>query len=192
MELPLKADVYCTDGAYGKLIALVSRDDAPQITHLVVVGEGLPEQRRLVPFKYVAGADASKVQLNVARDHMLTMNPATQTVDVYEAVSEPVLDPTMSRDYEHVDEPHIQFAEQDLNPPGTVIIDDKTDVAARGGAVGKLSALMVQEGTGAVEGVVVHESLLHGGKSVTFPTSAIDHMNGPTVLLTMSKDEITA
>ena len=192
MELPLSADVYCTDGAYGKLIALVSRDDEPRITHLVVTGQEDHEQRRLVPFEHVAASDASKVQLDVTRDHMITMNPATQTTDIYEKMPEPVLDPMMTRSWEHVDHPDITHAEQDLIPPGTVMVDDKTDVSARGGAVGKLSALLVQQATGQIEGVVVHESLLHGGKSVTFPANAIDHMNGPTLLLTMHKDEIAA
>jgi len=192
VEIPLSADVYCTDGAYGKLVALVSRDDEPRITHLVVAGQSDAEPRRLVPFEHVAAADTSKVQLDVTRDHMVTMNPASQMTDIYEKMPEPVLDPTMLRSWEHVDHPQIQHAEEDLIPPGTVMIDEKTDVSARGGAVGKLSALLVQQATGQIEGVVVHESLLHGGKSVTFPANAIDRMNGPTVLLTMHKDEITA
>ncbi|MBC8077787.1 MAG: hypothetical protein H7Y32_17055 [Chloroflexales bacterium] len=192
MELPLSADVYCTDGTYGRLIGLVSRDDEPLITHLVVASESQPEQRRLVPLEHVAGADASKVQLNVSRDQMITMTTATQTTDIYEPMPEPALDPTLIRTFEHVDHPHIQYAEQELLPPGTVTIDDKTDVSARGGAVGKLSSLLLNDGTGAIEALTVHESGLLGGKSITFPASAIDHVNGPTILLAMSKDEITA
>jgi hypothetical protein len=192
VEIPLKAEVDCTDGSYGKLVGLVSRDDEPRITHLVVEGEGDRELRRLVPLEHVAGAGAGKVQLNVSRDHMITMTRASQTTDIYEPMPEPALDPLLLRAHEHVDHPKIEHAEQDLIPPGTVIVDEATDVSARGGAVGKLSSVLVNDGTGMVEGVVVHEASLLGGKSVRFPASAIDHMNGPTVLLTMHKDEITA
>lgn len=192
MELPLSADVYCTNGAYGRLVALLSRDDEPRITHVIVASGSQADQRRVVPLEHVAGADDKGVHLNVSSDQMITMTTATQMTDIYEPMPQPALDPTLSRAYEHVDHPKIEHAIQDLIPPGTVIVDDKTDVSARGGAVGKLSRVVVADGSGQIEAVVVHESLLHGGKSVSFPATAIDHMNGPTVLLTVSKDELAA
>lgn len=193
MHLPVNAQVYGRDGHLGHALKLIMNPVRKRVTHLVVKGEGLGGQERLVPIGAVTGTEAHRIILDCDKVQFKTYEPFTETkfieVDMttylnYEGWSSagwPYVTPVSSR----------YPVEVELVPPGELEVHRGMPVEASDGHVGRVDEFVVEPETGKIGHLVMRQGHVFGEKDVFVPVSAI-RTTDEHVRLKLSKHEVAA
>ena len=64
MDISVNAEVYCTDGHYGRSILIIVDPTNEKVTHLVVRENRFPHAQFLVPVDRVVNSKADSIELN--------------------------------------------------------------------------------------------------------------------------------
>ena len=198
-QIPVGAEVSCTDGVCGKSTYVLINPVTEKVTHLVVKENTLRHPEYEVPIDLVAAASTDIIVLRCTRDELQHMDPFVQTqyiqepmpvaaygggyaVGTYLIWPYAVGDTTM--EYVPVDQEQI--------PPGELAVRRGTRVEATDGTVGHVDEFVVNPGTGNITHLVMREGHLWGQKDVSIPISAIRETRDDRVVLNLNKEEITA
>jgi sporulation protein YlmC with PRC-barrel domain len=189
MDIPVNADVECTDGPCGRSTFVILNPTTDQLTHLVVKEQQSPHTERLVPIDQVEEATLDLIRLRCTRHELGQMEPFMETefirVTVPEYTSGPymawpyVIPKTVSRTVEHE---HI--------PVGELAVRRGARVEATDGHVGHVDEFMVNPSNGHITHLVLREGHLWGQKDVAIPVSEIGYIEEKTVYLTLDKHSI--
>jgi hypothetical protein len=87
MEIPLNAQVECTDGVCGRSIYVLINPVIDQVTHLVV-REGSSNTEYIVPVDVVSETIVDTIQLRCSKAELEKMDPFIKTEFVEEKVPE--------------------------------------------------------------------------------------------------------
>ena len=79
MEIPLQAQVECTDGVCGRSEYVLINPVVDQVTHLVVREASLPHTEYIVPVDVVSATVADTIQLRCTKAELEKMDPFVQT-----------------------------------------------------------------------------------------------------------------
>ena len=196
-EIPLKANVECTDGPCGKSAHLIVNPVSRQVTHLVVEDKHLPdESTRLVPIEHVTDTTHELIRLNCARAEVAQMEPFITTrfispemaqfpTDFYWSSLDPYMQPMVLPEIEGplpISEEHI--------PEGEKEIHRGMHVQATDGRIGQVDELMVEPESWRITHVVLRHGHLWGKKEVTLPLADIDRVTDDTVYLKIDKSTV--
>ncbi|MCL4506875.1 MAG: PRC-barrel domain-containing protein [Chloroflexi bacterium] len=202
IQIPVGAEVSCTDGVCGKSTYVLINPVTEKVTHFVVRENTLPHMEYVAPLELVAASSNDIIMLKCTRDELQRMDPfiVTQYID------EPthmvsygsgygsgygmgtyymwpyVIGDTMTR----------VGVEQEQIPPGEVAVRRGTSVVATDGAVGHVDEFVVHPDTGNITHLVMREGHLWGQKDVSIPISAVLRTGDDTVALNLNKQEIGA
>jgi sporulation protein YlmC with PRC-barrel domain len=197
MEIPLQAQVECTDGVCGLSVYVLIDPVSDQVTN-VVVKETSSNTEYIVPVDVVSATIADTIQLHCSKAELEKMSPFVQT----EFVQEKVLDyagyqggiPGMGS---HFYMPYVTSeirvpisAEHKQIPPGELAVHRGTRVEATDGYVGKVDEFVVNPETGHITYLVMREGHLWGRKDVIVPLSALADTGDDTVFLNIDKKQI--
>lgn len=188
-ELPVMAEVQCSDGLCGRVVSLVAREDPLQITHLVVEDGADPPTRRLVDIGDIVDTNPQRVAIKLSSADLSVAQSLTQTVMVAEEITTNMRSPSMG-DFTAVKEPRMMTIEQEQLPPGGVTVDNHTEVRSSEDSVGRLDMLLIERGSGLVTHLLIHESGLLNNKRLTIPAGAIDRFSGATIRLNLSHAQV--
>lgn len=189
-DIPLHAQVICTDGEAGKTSAIILNPTTSTISHLVVEVRKYADY--LVPLEKVAATTPDKVQLDCTLEELHAMQPFTRTHYVQEDVYD---DP----DYEGTQylAPYVTAVraaggpvEDESTPPGELAVHRGTDVYATDGHVGVLEEFVIEPESGRVTHLVLRKGHLWGRRDMVIPVSAIDRSAYDSLYLKLAKDEI--
>ena len=86
MEIPLNAQVECTDGVCGRSVYVLINPVIDQVTHLVVKEDSFPNTKYIVPVEYVTETIADTIRLRCSKVELEQMDPFVQTEFVQEKV----------------------------------------------------------------------------------------------------------
>jgi hypothetical protein len=202
MEIPLQAQVDCTDGVCGRSVSVLINPVNEQVTHLVVREDPSPNTEYIVPVDFVIETIADTIQLRCSKAELEKMDTFIKTTVIEKKV--PVTDLVYhggsygwgSQQYYmpyvtpertvKVSEEHMQI------PPGELAVQRGTRVEATDGYVGKVDEFMVNPENGHITHLVMREGHLWGKKDVIIPLSAMGEPRDDTVFLKLDKHQIEA
>jgi hypothetical protein len=202
MEIPLNAQVECTDGIVGRSVYVLINPVGKEVTHLVVRRDSPPNIEYTVPTDFVSETIANTIRLRCSKAELEKMEPFNKTVFIEERVPERVygygsgMNGIGSAFYMPYVTPDISMQvamEQQQIPPGELTVRRGTRVEATDGYVGHVDEFVVNPENCHITHLVLREGHLWGQKDVIIPLSALKSMDithEDAVVLNIDKHEI--
>jgi sporulation protein YlmC with PRC-barrel domain len=198
MEIPLQAQVECTDGVCGRSAYVLINPVVEEVTHLVVKETSSPYKEVIVPVDLVSATIAGTIQLRCSKTELEKLNPFVQTEfveevsDKYAGYGRPGYGITKYYLWPYVSpESTVQVRVEHLQiPPGELAVRRGTRVEATDGYVGHVDEFVVNSENGRITHMVMREGHLWGDKDVIIPLSAMGETREDTVLLKLDKYQI--
>ena len=196
MEIPLTAQVNCTDGVYGRSAYVLMNPILDQITHLVVKTDASPHTEFIVPIDVVSATTADTIELQCSKAALEKMNPFVQTRFIEEPVTEQILPGSYGLGnyyyWPYVSSErtiHVPVEDRQI-PLGEVAVQRGTRVEATDGYVGKIDEFLVSPQGGHITHLIMREGHLWGQKDVTIPISAMGKTGEEVMHLNLTKHQI--
>jgi hypothetical protein len=198
MEIPLQAQVECTDGVCGRSVYVLVNPVAEKVTHMVVREDASPYTEYIVPVETVSATIVDTIQLRCSKAELKKMDPFIQTEFIQEKIVDyagyrggmygagSYLMPYVTSDEISVLVP----TEHQQIPPGELAVHRGTRVEAKDGYVGKVDEFVVNPKNGNITHLVMREGHPWGKKDVIIPLSAMGKTLDGTMFLTLNKHEI--
>lgn len=193
MNIPLDADVHCTDGPGGHTTAIVVEPQAQQATHIVVQHHG---SNYLIPFAAIAESGAGGVQLRWSLAELAGAAPfeevayvgdeAAGGVPVPSAVVPFALDPEYA-----VEAVELSYLRVEQVPEGQVAIHREASAEATDGRAGEIDGFTVDQATGQITHVLFHHGHLWAKHHVAVPASTIAHIRTDVVMLSLDRSAVS-
>src|SRR5664279_5605240 len=86
MEIPLNAQVECTDGVCGRSVDVLINPVIDQVTHLVVREDTSPNTEYIVPVDFVTETITDTIRLRCSKAELEKMDPFIKTKFIEEIV----------------------------------------------------------------------------------------------------------
>jgi sporulation protein YlmC with PRC-barrel domain len=198
MEIPLNAQVECTDGVCGRSVYVLINPVIDQVTHLVVKEDSSPNTEYIVPVDFVTETIADTIRMRCSKAELEKMDPFIKTTFIEEKV--PVRNFGYSGIYgmgSYYYMPYVtpertvyKSVENQQIPPGELTVRRGTRVEATDGYVGKVDEFVVNPENGHITHLVMREGHLWGQKDVIIPLSAMSDNRQDTVSLKLDKHQI--
>ncbi len=198
MEIPLQAQVECTDGVCGLSMYVLINPLADEVTSLVV-RETSSNTEYVVPVDVISATIVDTIRLNCSKAELEKMKPFVKTEFIEEKLPVgnighaggmygmgsyyylPYVTPEI---IVQVPVEHLQI------PPGELAVRRGTRVEAKDGYVGKVDEFVVNPETGRITYLVMREGHLWGAKNVIIPLSAMEDSGDDTLFLNIDKHQI--
>mgnify|MGYP001020461226 CR=1 FL=1 len=199
MEIPLNAQVECTDGICGRSVYVLINPVIDNVTHVVVKGDSTPSTEYIVPIEFVTETIADTIRLRCSKAEIEKMDPFINTTYIEEKVTDrrlgygggiygmgsyyymPYVVPQIT----------VQLAQENLQiPPGELAVHRGTSIEATDGYVGKVDEFVVNPENGHITHLVMREGHLWGKRDVIIPLSAMGDTREDTVFLKLDKHQI--
>ncbi len=191
MDIPINANVQCTDVLFGRSTCLIINPRTEQVTHLVVEETQFPHSKRLVPIDQVVEATPHLIQLRCTSRELEGMESFVETRFVETLVPDYMSGSYMAWPYV-IPEPMMMPIDYEQSPPGELAIRRGARVEAADGHVGRVDEFLVNPANGHITHLVLREGHLWSPKEVTIPVSQIDRIEEDTVYLKLDKHSIGA
>lgn len=195
MDIPMSANVECTDGLGGESTSVIVNPVTKELTHFVVQDASSPSKaERLVPVDQISKTTQTTIYLRCTKDELSKMEPFVETHYVIdeeradyshwtggEVWQEPYAT-AEGADYVAVEEEHI--------PAGERAIHRGAQVEASDGHIGEVDEFLVDPHGERITHLVLREGHLWGKSDITLPISAIDHVEDDTIYLKLDKKAV--
>jgi len=197
MDIPLHAQVVCTDGPGGKTSAVVLKPASEEVTHVVIRETRLLAESVIVPIDYISESTPEQVHLRLARNELAAMPPFAET----DLITPP---PGYSFATAELGYPMggalwpASLAIDDLPilprtlPKGEVTLHQGDGVEATDGHVGRVDELLIDPQTNDITHLVMREGHLWDTREVTISVTDIDRIEDRIVYLRLTKQQIEA
>ncbi len=185
MDIPLNAEVQCTDGYAGHTTHVVLNPINRQVTHVVVRPDNLfSNVDYLVPVSVITDAEPNHVRLHCTKEELSHMPVFTQVQFLPYEEGPSVLSWPFAEPVEPVP---ITYKR---TPPGELAVRRGDRVEAADGHVGRVDEFLVDPANSAITHLIMREGHLWGQREVTIPVAHIGRIEPGAVYLTMSKKEV--
>jgi sporulation protein YlmC with PRC-barrel domain len=199
MEIPLNAQVECTDGICGRSEYVLIDPLTDDVTHLVVKQDSSPNTEYIVPVKLISETVANTLRLRCSKADLEKMHPFIKTEyvekkvpvsnlvfrgGIYGAQSYYYLPYVTSEETVRVPVKHQQIPAQEHS------VRRGTRVKALDGYVGTVDEFVVNPKNGHITHLVMRKGHLWGKKDVIIPLSAMGKTVADTVFLKLNKHQI--
>ncbi len=191
MDIPIDAEVFCSDGLCGRSTYVVLKPNTEEVTHLVVKENKLPHEEVLIPITAVTATTPDSINVRYTRDQMAKMLPFIETE--YVKVNIPrytggayFMEPYVYPEVETLPVKH------EAVPADELAVRRGAWVEATDGRVGRVDEFLVDPENDHITHLVLREEHLWGQKEVTIPVSEIERIEENTVHLKIGKRKIEA
>lgn len=190
-DIPMDAEVHCSDGPCGRSTGLIINPADQEITHIVVKTTGRSHAERLIPIDWVVKTSHATIYLCCTQHELaeedLFVEEDFVPVEIPRYVgSAYVAYPFITNEVMNVRVKHEHV------PPGEVAVRRGAHVVATDGPVGRVDGFLIDPSTDRVTHLVLREGHLWGARDVSIPVSAIDHLEEEKVYLNLDKHSIGA
>ena len=197
MEIPLNAQVECTDGVCGRSIFVLIDPAIERLTHLIVEDELSNLTGYMVPIDFVSVTIAGTIQLRCSKAELKKMDPFIPSKFIQQDVTNAIWNHGYGLEKGYY-WPYVVSAKrsggpslQDLSiPVKEIAVGRGTPVEATDGCVGKVDEFVVNPEDGYITHLVMREGHLWGKKDVIIPLSALGETHNNTVFLKLDKQEV--
>jgi sporulation protein YlmC with PRC-barrel domain len=200
MEIPVNAQVECTDGVCGHSVFVLINPVIDQVTHLVVREDSSPNKEYIVPVEILNETIVDTIRLRCSKAELEKMDPFIVTRFIEDKV--PARNFAYSGMYGTGSVYYLPYNTPDITvsnpvefkqvPPGELAVNRGTRVEATDGYVGKVDEFVVNPENCHITHLVMREGHLWGQKDVIIPLSAIVENHNDTVYLKLDKHQIEA
>lgn len=192
MNIPVKAEVHCADGACGRTTRVVINPATNQVTHIVVEVKG-PTPEVVVPVERIMESDTEKVMLTTTCAELEAM-PQFREVEYLTGEGDlgiyapgayvlwPYLTPLAG----------VVPIEHENVPPGELAVRRGSDVHATDGNVGHVDAFLVNPRDGRISHLIVRGGPLWDKKNVSIPVAQIERIEEDGVYLRIDQETVGA
>jgi hypothetical protein len=199
MEIPLNAQVECTDGVCGRSAYVLINPVTDQVTHLVVKEDSSPNTEYIVPVEIVTGTIADTIQLSCSKAELEKMDPFIKTEFVEEKAPDRYINYSGGM-YSAGSYYYMPYVTPGMTvqvpveirqiPLGELSVRRGTRVEATDGYVGHVDEFVVDPENCYITHLVMREGHLWGQKEVIIPLSAMGDAHDDTVFLKINKHQI--
>ncbi len=192
MDIPVHAEVYCSDGLCGHSTYIIVNPVSQQVTHLVVKEKRAPHTERLVPVNLVTETTHDLVQLSCTRDQLKKMEPFIETEYIREGIPdyERYEDAYMVWPYRVPEVTQTVTVRHKRVPHGELAVQRGTRVRASDGRIGRVDEFLVDPEDRHITHLILREGHLWGEKDVTIPVSEIERIEENVVHLKLNKRDV--
>lgn len=192
INLATGAKVRCIDGTAGTCTAVIMNPVSNAVSSIVVEDRHASPQpvERMVPLTLITASSKDEIQLAVDLAAFGALDPF---VSVHYVKSEtPPMEGGMvyQEPWLTLEQTDVTTFEEEHIAPGELAVRRGSHVDATDGHVGRVSHLIVDAATGGVTHLVLESGHMWGKKQVALPVSAIESVDGKTVTLKLSQEEI--
>jgi hypothetical protein len=193
MDIPIDAEVVCSDGPGGRTTAVIVDPVKQQVTHVVVRERAFPHTEYLAPIELVTEATAETVHLRCSRSDLFGLAPLRHTEFITSDQPFGAYSPTQYLAWPYVT-PYPMAVPLDYEqvPPGELAVHRGARVDASDGHVGRVDEFLVDPRNGHITHLVLREGHLWNKRDATIPLSAIDHLADDHVYLKLDKQAVAA
>jgi len=200
LEIPLNAQVECTDGVCGRSVYVLINPVIDDVTYVIVKEDSLPNTEYLVPIEFVDETVADTIRIHCSKAELKKMEPFVKTTYIEEKVPDRSygyggggslgMGPYYYMPYVTPDMTVSVPVESFQIPPGELAVNRGTRVVATDGYVGKVDEFVVDPKSCQITHLVMREGHLWGQKDVIIPLSAMGQTGEDTVYLKIDKHQI--
>jgi sporulation protein YlmC with PRC-barrel domain len=191
MEIPLNAQVECTDGVCGHSAYVLINPVTDQVTSLVVKEDSSPNTEYIVPVDCVTESIVDMIRLRCSKAELEKMEPFIKTMFVQGRVPERFAKgTTFYEPYGTVDFTEYEIEKVQQIPQGELSVRRGTRVEATDGYIGHVDEFVVNPNNSHITHLVMREGHLWGQKDVIIPISAMGGSRKDTVFLKLDKHQI--
>ncbi len=197
IDLPINAEVYCSDGIAGRSTYTIGNPVNYRSTHLVVKSYRPPFHESLVPVDQVAETTDNRIKLKCTRDELHKMNP----FEIEEYVQTEIpgylywsTAPDVPAVPGYTMEPKITFTPEKRRniPVGETVLRRGARVEATDGYVGQVDELLINSINMQVTHLVLLERHIFQKREITIPISQIDHIDEMAIYLKLDRQSVEA
>jgi hypothetical protein len=189
IEIPIHAEVVCSDGPAGRSRLVIVNPTTKKVTNVVVKELRDPHTERLVPIRYVIDTDDDRVFLSCTRRDLSKMKEFYHTEFVRAEIPE-------YAECEHLVHAYVvrrMVATKSKSiPRGELEIRRAAWVRATNGKVGRVDEFVVEPASANITHLVMREGHLWDQREIAIPISAIDRIEEDTVFLNLDRSEVKA
>ncbi len=188
MEIPIQAQVVCSDGPAGRSTLLIVNPTTKKVTNVVVKERQQQYTERLVPIRYVLDTDDELVLLSCSRRELSGMREFLRAEFVEADIPECIgYDPYLAHPYVI---PRWVTAHHESIARGELGIRRGARVRATNGRVGRVDEFVIEPTSGHITHLVMREGHLWDQREIAIPISAIDRIEEDTVFLNLERSEV--
>ena len=196
MEIPVQAQVECTNGLFGRSVYVLINPVTDKVTHLVVK-EDVSDTEYIVPVEVVTETIANTIRLNCTKAKLKKMRRFIKTTYIEEKMPYISYGAGMYDMGAYYYTPYVTPdltvqvpVEHQQIPSGELAVHRGTRVEATDGHVGHVDEFVVNPKNSHITHLVMREGHLWGKKDVIIPLSAMGDTHNDTVFLKIDKKQI--
>jgi hypothetical protein len=186
MNLPLNADVFCTDGRVGHSTTIILNPVTEVVTHLVVKLTKAPHTEYLVPVRLVGETTPASIHLHCTGQQLKTEQPYIET----EFISVEIPHYASARGWPvALPEKMMKEVHHHHIPLNEMAIHRGAQVKASDGRVGQVDEFLVNA-DGHVTHLILRQGHLFGKKEIAVPIAEVAEFDNQRVELKLNKKQI--
>jgi len=191
MDIPVNAEVYCTDGHCGRSTHVILEPATEKVTHLVVREKRWPHIEVLVPVAAVTATTPDSINLRYTRDRLAGLQHFIETEYIEVDIARYEGEAYFMRPHEYA-EPEVLVVQHESIPTGELAVRRGTRVEATDGHIGRVDEFLVNPVDERITHLVLREGHLWGQREVTIPVSQIERIAEDAVYLNLDKHSVEA
>jgi hypothetical protein len=200
IDIPVNAEIECSDGRAGRCTCVIVNPITKLITHLVVKSNWPSNNEFMVAVDQIKETTPDLILLKCSRDDLKQMEPFESEEYIRTKIPDyenwqdayytwPMVLPAAGYGIAEVDT-YIQV-KQENTPQGETAFHRGAKVEATDGQVGQVDELLVNSKNMQVTHLILRERHIFNKKrEVTIPVSQIDHANEGTVYLKLDRKSV--
>jgi uncharacterized membrane protein len=193
IDLPTKAEVYCSDGAAGRSTYVIFNPNNHRMTHLVVQSNRPPFDEHLVPVDQVDGTTDTLIRLKCTRKDLYAMKPfeceqyiRTRLPEYLTSQSAyPISGMMITTEVDT----YIPVKLSNV-PAGEMAVKRGARVEATDGPMGQVDELLINSNNMQVTHLVLLERRLLEHREITIPVSQINRVYEDKVYLKLDRQSV--
>ena len=189
MDIPIDAEVFCTDGFCGRSTRVVLKRETEEVTHLVVKEKESPHKEILIPVTAVKETTPDSINLSYTRDKLAKLQPFIETEYVTVDIPQYVGQVSYIEAYP---DSEVLTVKHELIPPGELALSRGARVEATDGRVGRVDEFLIDPESDHITHIVLRKGHLWGQRDVSIPVSEIERVEEDAVYLKISKRKVEA
>lgn len=199
MNIPLNADVQCTDGAGGQAVAAVLDPVRLTMSHLVIDIKGHGHREYLAPLDLIGDGSAHGISLKCTKDGLSHLTPFLET----QLVEDQGVGLSNAQGLAYAEfQSGLSATDFSMTSGGPAYVDveaiPQNELATRHGIpvyatdhqVGQLDELIITPESGQITHVVLKEGHLFGKKEIAVSVDQVDRIGEVAVYLKLAKHEV--
>ena len=197
MDIILKAELHCTDGAGGNATGLVLNPLTKVATHLVIDPKGHGHHEYLLPLDLVVESNAKRIAVRCRRSELDQLAPFTRMVkmedqgldmmDAQALMGSEFQSGVGFQDFSFAGAGSSEMVEMEAIPESELAVRHGIPVEATDGTVGEVDGFSIDPDLGQITHLVLREGHLFAKKDVNIPVEQVDRFGEMAVHLTIAK-----